>query len=228
MHIEDSTCAVFNSINVRGSLADRSIHIFIAILAAFSSQIPKNKIETIFSIKVALDKLTTNRNQIQAHWGLGILDTETSGIILSKQRITKALIRLRGCAGWSVPLLFALFSHDVAQIKKKWNRKDQLSGKVEQIQEVFLEAWNRNCSGEQDRQSFSIWNHLLSGHTSLNSHRARINNKTSRLCGKCQQPEDTNHYLFQCDSFKEERDIRDDSGRYCKQGRIKWHRGHWL
>ena len=27
-------------------------------------------------------------------------------IILSKNRITKALIRLRGCAGWSVPVLF--------------------------------------------------------------------------------------------------------------------------
>ena len=29
------------------------------------------------------------------------------GIILSRQRTTKALIRLRGCAGWSAPLLFA-------------------------------------------------------------------------------------------------------------------------
>ena len=28
-------------------------------------------------------------------------------IILSKKRITKALIRLRGCAGWSAPVLFA-------------------------------------------------------------------------------------------------------------------------
>ena len=28
-------------------------------------------------------------------------------MVLSKQRITKALIRLRGCAGWSSPLLFA-------------------------------------------------------------------------------------------------------------------------
>ena len=41
-------------------------------------------------------------------------------IILSRQRTTKALIRLRGCAGWSAPLLFAYgikrFSHDVAHI----------------------------------------------------------------------------------------------------------------
>ena len=28
-------------------------------------------------------------------------------MILFSKRVTKALIRLRGCAGWSVPLLFA-------------------------------------------------------------------------------------------------------------------------
>ena len=28
-------------------------------------------------------------------------------MILFKKRITKALIRLRGCAGWSAPVLFA-------------------------------------------------------------------------------------------------------------------------
>ena len=28
-------------------------------------------------------------------------------LIISKNRITKILINLRGCAGWSVPLLFA-------------------------------------------------------------------------------------------------------------------------
>ena len=38
---------------------------------------------------------------------LEISDIETGGIILSKQWTTKVLIRLRGCAGWSAPLLFA-------------------------------------------------------------------------------------------------------------------------
>ena len=28
-------------------------------------------------------------------------------IIVSKKRLTKALVSLRGCAGWSAPLLFA-------------------------------------------------------------------------------------------------------------------------
>ena len=52
-------------------------------------------------------------------------------MILSKKRITKALIRLRGCAGWSVPVLFAnpqrqVFSHRGTY--NKWiDRKNVLS-----------------------------------------------------------------------------------------------------
>ena len=46
---------------------------------------------------------------------------ETRGIILSRQRTTKAPVRLLGCAGWSAPLLFAYgisnFSHDVAHLR---------------------------------------------------------------------------------------------------------------
>ena len=34
-------------------------------------------------------------------------------MILSKKKITKVLIRLRGCAGWSVPVLFASSSRQV-------------------------------------------------------------------------------------------------------------------
>ena len=33
--------------------------------------------------------------------------------VLSKKRITKALIRLRGCAGWSGPVLFAFLRRQV-------------------------------------------------------------------------------------------------------------------
>ena len=43
----------------------------------------------------------------EASMRVEILITETRDISLSRQRTTKALIRLRGCAGWSAPLLFA-------------------------------------------------------------------------------------------------------------------------
>ena len=51
---------------------------------------------------------------------LEISGIETRGIISTRQRTTKALNSLRGCAGWSVPLLFAYginrFSHEVAHM----------------------------------------------------------------------------------------------------------------
>ena len=55
---------------------------------------------------------------------LEISDLETRDILLSKERTTKALIRLRGCAGWSAPLLFAydirhIFAWPGPFIKKK-------------------------------------------------------------------------------------------------------------
>ena len=43
----------------------------------------------------------------EASTRLEILVTETRDITLPRKRTTKVLIRLHGCAGWSVPLLFA-------------------------------------------------------------------------------------------------------------------------
>ena len=46
-------------------------------------------------------------------------------IILSKKRITKALIRLRGCAGWSAPVLFANSRRQV------FSRRGPFNGEIE-------------------------------------------------------------------------------------------------
>ena len=43
----------------------------------------------------------------EACWKFETLDLASIRIILSKQRTIKVLIRLRWCAGWSAPLLFA-------------------------------------------------------------------------------------------------------------------------
>ena len=63
----------------------------------------------------------------EARWSPEILETASRGIMLSRQQTTKVLIRLRECAGWSVPLLFAYntnrFSHNVVHITKITNQK---------------------------------------------------------------------------------------------------------
>ena len=90
----------------------------------------------------------------EASYRLDISDLETRNIILSKERTTKALIRLRGCAGWSVPLLFAYddtFLHDLAQMSHsktkttKWPvrpAKTQISLGIHPVWSVFaMPAW---------------------------------------------------------------------------------------
>ena len=55
--------------------------------------------------------------------------TKTSKLTLSSKRKTKVLIRLRGCAGWSVPLLLA----DMISTSFKY----QQPGLVEEYQNYF-------------------------------------------------------------------------------------------
>ena len=71
---------------------------------------------------------------IEASYRFEISDIETRDIVLSRQRTTKVLIRLRGCAGWYAPLLFAYgenrFSHDVAhkcRHIRRWTAKQPTS-----------------------------------------------------------------------------------------------------
>ena len=69
----------------------------------------------------------------------------------------------------------------------------------------------RNCSGKEDRQAFCLLNQLLTGHTKLNSHRARFDNTVSKMCKRCNVEEDVDHYLFKCEAFKHEKVILDNT-----------------
>ena len=66
--------------------------------------------------------------------------------LLFRQRTTKALIRLRGCAGWSAPLLFTYdknrFSYDVAHFQI--NRSYLCRRKEKSLLHPIL-RWKNNC-----------------------------------------------------------------------------------
>ena len=70
----------------------------------------------------------------------------------------------------------------------------------------FLKLENRSCYGELDRPTFSALSQLLSGHSILNSHMAKIDKNVSNLCETCQEVEDVEHFLFQCVKYSKERD----------------------
>ena len=52
---------------------------------------------------------------------------------------------------------------------------------------------------------------MLSGHTQLNSHRSKIDKAVPQMCTVCNVPEDTEHFLFHCDAYNEERDCLEKS-----------------
>ena len=89
----------------------------------------------------------------------------------------------------------------------RWNRKYACSEKVSSIQDIFYEVGKRNCYGERDRPTFAALNHLLSGHSILNSHRAKIGKIFSSMCDNCQKLEDHNfdHFVFHCGKYTTER-----------------------
>ena len=67
-------------------------------------------------------------------------------------------------------------------LKVKWKRKFDLSEKVDQIQKVFTEVGCRNCCCENDTYFFfSAVNQLLTGHSFLNNHKAKIDPSVSNL-----------------------------------------------
>ena len=67
------------------------------------------------------DRLKPVCSAEEGSYSLEIANIDTKDIILPRQRTTNVLIRLRGCASWSAPLLFAYginrFSHDVDHIE---------------------------------------------------------------------------------------------------------------
>ena len=52
-------------------------------------------------------RLKPTCSDTETRWKIKFLHEESLDILLSNKQITKALIRLRGCTGWSAPLLFA-------------------------------------------------------------------------------------------------------------------------
>ena len=78
-------------------------------------------------------------------------------MILFKKRITQALIRLRGCAGWSAPVLFATpedrFSHVEAQscIMEKYNHIAECNVFISLIKKIALTFSGSFCTRTEDK-----------------------------------------------------------------------------
>ena len=58
---------------------------------------------------------------------------------------------------------------------------------------------------KRNRPTFTALNQLLSSHSILNSHRAKIDKNFSSICDNCQELEDVDHFVFHCGKYTTER-----------------------
>ena len=168
--------------------------------------LPKNKIDIFFDIKSSLGKIHERKNKIDMHWVPG--HKEIKGNELADEQAKEAASEMSKPDVTVEPIFDK--KEAVTEIKKqmitKWNLKFSCLETASSIQDVFTEVGKRSCYGEWDRPTFSALNQLLSGHSILNSHRAKIDKNVSSLCETCQEVEDVEHFLFQCAKYSKERD----------------------
>ena len=163
------------------SIQNRHIHIITdcqpAIKTAFGNQLPKNKIDIVFDIKSSLGKITKG-NKIDVHWVPG--HKEIKGNELADEQAKEAASEMSKPDVTVEPIFDK--KEAVTEIKKqmitKWNLKCSCWETASSIQDVFSEVGKRSCYGELDRTTFSALNQLISGHSILNSHRAKIDKNT--------------------------------------------------
>ena len=87
-------------------------------------------------------------------------------------------------SGLDVQTLYVLDNKEAVMESKKemlnkWKLKYSCSEKTTSIQDIYTGVGKRNCHGAEDRGTFAVMNQLLSGHTLLYSHRAKINSNVS-------------------------------------------------
>ena len=197
-------------IGLEEQIKDTQIHFFTdcqpAIKAAFNGGLPSGKVDIILQIKESVNCLSDGGNDIIVHWVPGHRDIE--GNELADCQAKEAANEMVGTDTEDFPVMMDM-KEAVAEIKRnlkdKWKRKFELSDKACRVQEVFTEVGKRNCIGEEDRHNFSMLNQLLSGHTLLNQHRARLDENVSEMCPVCLSREDPEHFLFYCKAYDEER-----------------------
>ena len=104
-HHHTTLCQFLKRMIILSSIEDLTLIVFLHVYMKFMKWATSR--ENLSSGIFNQVRFKSACSATEASENLETLDIASIHIILSKQRTTKVLIRLRGCAGWSAPLLFA-------------------------------------------------------------------------------------------------------------------------
>ena len=191
-------------------IINRTIHMFTdcqpAIITAFITELPRSKIDTVISIRNAVDELKTKGSKLEVHWVPGHRNIKGNDLADSEAKKGAEEIKEAPTDENVKKDHKEIVDAMKKKIAEKWNNRFTLSEDTENIDEFVTTVGKRKCIGEKDRKGFSVINQLITGHTRLNSHQAKIKARDIDICDSCKVPETTEHYLFDCDKFSQERE----------------------
>ncbi|XP_045179807.2 uncharacterized protein LOC123539306 [Mercenaria mercenaria] len=186
-------------------IMDKKIHLFTdcqsAIISVFCKETPAYKVETILKIKGKIGLLEDRRNTVTVHWIPG--HKGLKGNELADQQAKLAAKSMIDSTDEGTGMLD---SRDAVRImkekvKQKWNNKYIHSDKVDKTQEIYTSVGTRVLFGEFSRNTFSIFNQMISGHCRLNHHMAKINVEQVPECDHCGVAETVEHFIFDCERY---------------------------
>ena len=90
-------------------------------------------------------------------------------------------------------------------INDKWQRLMDNSGLTDKVQEIVPKAVKAFVVKSEDRKVTRVMNQLISGISNLNYMLSKIDNIKSELCDTCKVKETINHYIYDCDTYDEDR-----------------------
>ncbi|KAI8482166.1 hypothetical protein Bbelb_400540 [Branchiostoma belcheri] len=94
--------------------------------------------------------------------------------------------------------------HIESQAKDRWNRRSNLNTRSEHMQKIGIHMKKKGRTlGRRTTQI--IINQLVSGHTRLNAYQNWKNPEVPPHCPNCDALETTNHYLYHCPRYDNER-----------------------
>ena len=90
-------------------------------------------------------------------------------------------------------------------INDKWQRLMDNSGLTDKVQEIVPKAGKAFVVKSEERKVTRVMNQLISGNSNLNYMISKIDNTKSELCDTCKVKETINHYIYDCNTYDEDR-----------------------
>ena len=94
-----------------------------------------------------------------------------------------------------------------SSIHDKWQRLMNNSGLTDTVQDLIPKAGNACIVKPEERRIARAINQLISGNSNLSYMLGKMTRKKSELCENCKVEETINHYMYDCESYEEDRRI---------------------